>query len=101
MSYTRKDDAAIDVLAERVEGLCMRHGRDENRHLKMADALTKLAIVEERQTQTIWPKNELSKPWSASKNASDSKSCNAATRKKACANSLLTATNGYRSAWAS
>ena len=53
MSYTRKDDRVIDVLAERVEGLCadmteMKHGI-----AKMADALTKLAIVEERQTQTI------------------------------------------------
>ncbi len=53
MNYTRKDDGVIDVLAERVEGLCsdmseMKHGR-----AKMAEALTKLAIVEERQTQTI------------------------------------------------
>ena len=46
-------DGAVNVLAERIDGLCddmneMKHGI-----AKMADALTKLAIVEERQTQTI------------------------------------------------
>ena len=49
----RASDGAINVLAERIDGLCgdmneMKHGI-----AKMADALTKLAIVEERQTQTI------------------------------------------------
>ena len=53
MSYTRKDDAAIDVLAERVEGLCSDMSEMKIGISKMADALTKLAIVEERQTQTI------------------------------------------------
>jgi len=53
MSYTRKDDGAIDVLAERVEGLCADMGEMKIGISKMADALTKLAIVEERQTQTI------------------------------------------------
>lgn len=56
MSYTRKDDAAIDVLAERVEGLCADMGEMKIGISKMADALTKLAIVEERQTQTILAK---------------------------------------------
>ena len=49
----RTSDGAVNVLAERIDGLCddmneMKHGI-----AKMADALTKLAIVEERQTQTI------------------------------------------------
>jgi hypothetical protein len=49
----RAGDGAVNVLAERIDGLCgdmneMKHGI-----AKMADALTKLAIVEERQTQTI------------------------------------------------
>lgn len=53
MSYERKDDGVIDVLAERVEGLCGDIGEMKIGISKMADALTKLAIVEERQTQTI------------------------------------------------
>lgn len=53
MSYTRKDDGVIDVLAERVEGLCADMSEMKHGIAKMADALTKLAIVEERQTQTI------------------------------------------------
>lgn len=49
----RQEDGAVNVLSERIDGLCqdmseMKHGIN-----KMADALTKLAIVEERQTQTI------------------------------------------------
>ena len=49
----RTSDGAVNMLAERIDGLCddmneMKHGI-----AKMADALTKLAIVEERQTQTI------------------------------------------------
>ena len=43
----------IDVLAERVEGLCADMNEMKHGIAKMADALTKLAIVEERQTQTI------------------------------------------------
>ena len=53
MNYTRNDDGVIDVLAERVEGLCADMGEMKIGISKMADALTKLAIVEERQTQTI------------------------------------------------
>ena len=53
MNYTRKDDGVIDVLAERVDGLCSDMGEMKIGISKMADALTKLAIVEERQTQTI------------------------------------------------
>lgn len=53
MNYTRKDDGGIDMLAERVEGLCGDIDEMKIGISKMADALTKLAIVEERQTQTI------------------------------------------------
>jgi len=53
MNYTGKDDGVIDVLAERVEGLAQDMGEMKIGISKMADALTKLAIVEERQTQTI------------------------------------------------
>ena len=53
MNYTRKDDGVFDVLAERVEGLCADMSEMKHGIAKMADALTKLAIVEERQTQTI------------------------------------------------
>ena len=53
MNYTRNDDGVIDVLAERVEGLCSDMGEMKIGIAKMADALTKLAIIEERQTQTI------------------------------------------------
>jgi anti-sigma-K factor RskA len=53
MNYTRNDDGVIDVLAERVEGLCADMSEMKHGIAKMADALTKLAIVEERQTQTI------------------------------------------------
>ena len=53
MNYTSKDDGVIDVLAERVEGLAQDMNEMKHGIAKMADALTKLAIVEERQTQTI------------------------------------------------
>ena len=53
MNYTRNDDGVIDALAERVEGLCSDMSEMKHGIAKMADALTKLAIVEERQTQTI------------------------------------------------
>lgn len=53
MNYKIKDDGVIDVLAERVEGLCADMNEMKHGIAKMADALTKLAIVEERQTQTI------------------------------------------------
>lgn len=54
MSYTRNDDRVIDVLGERVDGLCADMNEMKHGIAKMADALTKLAIVEERQTQTIF-----------------------------------------------
>ena len=49
----RADDKNVQVLATKIEGLAQ--DRNEMKHgiAKMADALTKLAIVEERQTQTI------------------------------------------------
>lgn len=53
MQTRRKEDRVIDVLAERVEGLCADMSEMKHGIAKMADALTKLAIVEERQTQTI------------------------------------------------
>jgi len=53
MNYTIKDDGVIDVLAERVEGLCADMSEMKHGIAKMADAMTKLAIIEERQTQTI------------------------------------------------
>jgi transcription initiation factor IIF auxiliary subunit len=53
MNYKLKDDGVIDVLAERVEGLCVDMSEMKHGIAKMADALTKLAIVEERQMQTI------------------------------------------------
>ena len=53
MNYKRTDDGVIDVLAERVEGMCIDIDEMKIGISKMADALTKLAIVEERQTQTI------------------------------------------------
>ena len=49
----RAGDGAVNVLAERIEGLCVDMNEMKHGIAKMADALTKLAIVEERQTQTI------------------------------------------------
>ena len=49
----RASDGAVNVLAERIDGLCVDMGEMKHGIAKMADALTKLAIVEERQTQTI------------------------------------------------
>lgn len=46
-------DGAVNVLAERIDGLCVDMNEMKHGIAKMADALTKLAIVEERQTQTI------------------------------------------------
>ena len=53
MNYKIKDDGVIDVLAERIDGLCVDMNEMKHGIAKMADALTKLAIIEERQTQTI------------------------------------------------
>ena len=49
----RASDGAVNVLTERIEGLAQDMGEMKQGIAKMADALTKLAIVEERQTQTI------------------------------------------------
>jgi len=43
----------MQVLAAKIEGLCSDMSEMKHGIAKMADALTKLAIVEERQTQTI------------------------------------------------
>lgn len=50
----RAGDGAVNVLAERIDGLCADMNEMKHGIAKMADALTKLAIVEERQTQTIF-----------------------------------------------
>lgn len=49
----RAGDGSVNVLAERIDGLCVDMNEMKHGIAKMADALTKLAIVEERQTQTI------------------------------------------------
>ena len=49
----RASGGAVNVLAERIDGLCEDMNEMKHGIAKMADALTKLAIVEERQTQTI------------------------------------------------
>lgn len=49
----RAGDGAVNVLAERIDGLCVDMNEMKHGIAKMADALTKLAIVEERQTQNI------------------------------------------------
>ncbi len=49
----RAGDGAVNVLAERIDGLCVDMNEMKHGIAKMAAALTKLAIVEERQTQTI------------------------------------------------
>ena len=49
----RASGGAVNVLAERIDGLCVDMGELKHGIAKMADALTKLAIIDERQTQTI------------------------------------------------
>ena len=49
----RAEDKNVQVLATKIEGLAQDMGEMKHGIAKMADALTKLAIVEERQTQTI------------------------------------------------
>ena len=49
----RAEDKNIQVLATKIEGLAQDMSEMKHGIAKMADALTKLAIVEERQTQTI------------------------------------------------
>lgn len=49
----RAGDKNVQVLATKIEGLAQDMNEMKHGIAKMADALTKLAIVEERQTQTI------------------------------------------------
>lgn len=49
----RSDDAQMALLTNKIENLCQDMGKMEQGLAKMADALAKLAVVEERQTQTI------------------------------------------------
>ena len=49
----RAEDENVQVLATKIEGLAQDMNEMKHGITKMADALTKLAIVEERQTQTI------------------------------------------------
>ena len=49
----RAEDKNMQVLATKIEGLTQDMGEMKHGIAKMADALTKLTIVEERQTQTI------------------------------------------------
>lgn len=49
----RAEDKNVQVLATKIEGLAQDMSEMKHGIAKMADALTKLAIMEERQTQTI------------------------------------------------
>jgi len=49
----RVEDEHMQVLATKIEGLAQDMNEMKHGITKMADALTKLAIVEERQTQNI------------------------------------------------
>ena len=49
----RAEDKNVQVLATKIEGLAQDMNEMKHGIAKMADALTKLAIVEERQTQII------------------------------------------------
>ncbi len=49
----RAEDKNVHVLATKIEGLAQDMNEMKHGIAKMADALTKPAIVEERQTQTI------------------------------------------------
>ena len=49
----RAEDEHMEVLATKIEGLAQDMNEMKHGIAKMANALTKLAIVEERQTQTI------------------------------------------------
>jgi uncharacterized phage infection (PIP) family protein YhgE len=49
----RAGDKNVQVLSTKIEGLAQDMNEMKHGIAKMADALTKLAIVEERQTQTI------------------------------------------------
>ena len=49
----KAEDKNVQVLATKIEGLAQDMNEMKHGIAKMADALTKLAIIEERQTQTI------------------------------------------------
>ena len=49
----RTEDKNVQVLATKIEGLAQDMNEMKHGITRMADAMTKLAIVEERQTQTI------------------------------------------------
>jgi 1-deoxy-D-xylulose 5-phosphate reductoisomerase len=49
----RRDDAMLGVLVERIDGVCTDIGEMKSGMIQLAAAMTKLAVVEERQTQTI------------------------------------------------
>ncbi len=49
----RRDDALLGVLVERIDGVCADMGEMKSGMIQLAAAMTKLAVVEERQTQTI------------------------------------------------
>ena len=49
----RAEDKNVQVLSTKIEGLAQDMNEMKHGIAKMANALTKLAIVEERQTQTI------------------------------------------------
>ena len=49
----RRDDALMGVLVERIDGVCADMGDMKSGMIQLAAAMTKLAVVEERQTQTI------------------------------------------------
>ena len=53
MTNRRAEDKNVQVLSTKIEGLAQDMSEMKHGIAKMADALTKLAIVEERQTQTI------------------------------------------------
>ena len=57
----RAGDKNVQVLATKIEGLAQDMSEMKHGITKMADALTKLAIVEERQTQTILAQERASK----------------------------------------
>lgn len=47
----RKDDALIEVIAARLDVMHKDMGEMKSGMMRLADAITKLAVVEERQTQ--------------------------------------------------
>ena len=78
-------------------GFVQRHGRDENRHLKMADALTKARHRRRApDANHSCPRTSIQSPGRRGRTPATARAA-AAIKKKACANSSSqTATNGYR-----